>query len=379
MACASNLGTVSPCSDQPEPEMRLQLVCWARCPLYATSRGERTARVLRLFVYATFGPSVSPLLCFTTQRRGRTNMTLNGLLCRARLKQHSWKGCTCADCGGTREHEWDGCTCKRCRTSRAHDWDGCRCRRCGQQRDEGHAWNGCTCSRCSKTQDQNHDWQGCQCQRCQKTQDDGHDWQGCTCRRCRSTRAHDWNGCVCRTCSATRDEGHEWEGYACRRCQKRDLLFVRIERPQQRGITATKEIYAGPDRASALAYLKTRQVRKSYYYIEVSTPDEIVGLDVQEQYNLDRTAPVPQGIVPVRQIESLYILLESAKDWGRAHKWPVFEQYPQREQIRQIGNSINATHGFDGMRQVGYLFQVRNDDLRMLLEQFWHGIGEWLA
>ena len=81
------------------------------------------------------------------------------------------------------------CACRRrgCFVYR-HSWAGCRCSRCEGTRDKGHDWAGCKCSKCKKTRDKGHDWTGCKCSKCEKTRDEGHDWTGCKCTRCGARR-----------------------------------------------------------------------------------------------------------------------------------------------------------------------------------------------
>lgn len=85
-------------------------------------------------------------------------------------------------------HTWNGCTCGNCGKSREHDWrsDCQRCANCGNTRNEPHAWTGCKCANCAKTRDEGHDWSGdCEkCSRCGKVRQGAHTWDGCTCKAC---------------------------------------------------------------------------------------------------------------------------------------------------------------------------------------------------
>lgn len=47
---------------------------------------------------------------------------------------------------------------------------------------------------------------------------------------------------------------------------------------------STYEVYTGPDKASALAFLRTRTVTKNYYYVVVDTPEGSFGRDINGIY-----------------------------------------------------------------------------------------------
>jgi ankyrin repeat protein len=80
------------------------------------------------------------------------------------------------------------------------------------------------------------------------------------------------------------------------------------------------------------------------------------------------------------EAEELYELLVQARAWGRSQKsWPSHEQYPQRKRVREIGEHINVVGGFDAMQRAAYYVNARNSDLTVHLQQFWHGIGSWMA
>lgn len=47
---------------------------------------------------------------------------------------------------------------------------------------------------------------------------------------------------------------------------------------------STYEVYKGPDKASAMAFLKTKPVNKRLYYVVVDTPEGSFGRDIQGFY-----------------------------------------------------------------------------------------------
>jgi hypothetical protein len=62
------------------------------------------------------------------------------------------------------------------------------------------------------------------------------------------------------------------------------VKFVEKKNISMMGITGTKEIYEAPDKSVAIEFLKSKQVSKQYYYIEIETPDGLVGKDIDGVY-----------------------------------------------------------------------------------------------
>ena len=87
---------------------------------------------------------------------------------------HDWHYCHCKKCGKNRRkkhklkyHDSNNCRCELCLTNSTHSWDGCKCSLCGGTRDIGHEWKGCICTICGKnrnddstevTADKFHNW-----------------------------------------------------------------------------------------------------------------------------------------------------------------------------------------------------------------------------
>lgn len=76
----------------------------------------------------------------------------------------------------------------------------------------------------------------------------------------------------------------------------------------------------------------------------------------------------------------LYEALVQAHAWGGAQeRWPSHDEYPQRQRVRDLGERIDKAGGLDAMQRAAYYINSRNGDLTSHLDQFWHGIGSWLA
>ena len=90
-----------------------------------------------------------------------------------------------------------------------HSWDGCTCTECGKTRDTGHeiAADCGKCSRCGEVfKDDQHDWSAdCdKCAKCGKTRDNQHNWlKDCEkCSKCGKVRSnvHLLADGVCKVC-----------------------------------------------------------------------------------------------------------------------------------------------------------------------------------
>jgi hypothetical protein len=62
------------------------------------------------------------------------------------------------------------------------------------------------------------------------------------------------------------------------------VIFVRNTVQIVQGFTCTKDIYEAPNKSMALEYLKSKNVNKQYYYIEIETPEGWVGKDIDGIY-----------------------------------------------------------------------------------------------
>ena len=65
-----------------------------------------------------------------------------------------------------------------------------------------------------------------------------------------------------------------------------DIEFVEtISKPNSYGGINTYEVYKSDSKAKALAFLKTKEVTKELYYIEVDTPEGTCGRDIKGIYS----------------------------------------------------------------------------------------------
>jgi hypothetical protein len=62
------------------------------------------------------------------------------------------------------------------------------------------------------------------------------------------------------------------------------VKFIKKSNVSMMGITGTKEIYEAPNKSVAIEFLKSKQVSKQYYYIEIETPDGLFGKDIDGGY-----------------------------------------------------------------------------------------------
>jgi tetratricopeptide (TPR) repeat protein len=63
--------------------------------------------------------------------------------------------------------------------------------------------------------------------------------------------------------------------------------FINMEYRKGRRQDYAYEVYRAPSSADAIAFLKTKTVKREFYYIEVETPEGVYGCDVEGVYKLD--------------------------------------------------------------------------------------------
>lgn len=85
----------------------------------------------------------------------------------------------------------------------------------------------------------------------------------------------------------------------------------------------------------------------------------------------------------VRQLsEELLRVINEAVMWAAAEEekngdWPEYENYPQYEKIREIGNDLYKQNGFQGMLAGHDHVKNANSYAGSLIERMWDGIGGW--
>jgi len=77
-------------------------------------------------------------------------------------------------------------------------------------------------------------------------------------------------------------------------------------------------------------------------------------------------------------VKRLKDLIVEANNWGCSHKWPLFEKYPQYQEIREIGKRLYEIGGIGLMRKA-YRKVERSVAYPGMSEMWWHGVGEWLG
>jgi hypothetical protein len=65
---------------------------------------------------------------------------------------------------------------------------------------------------------------------------------------------------------------------------KAGVKFIHYTYPVVMGVTNTKEIYEAPNKSVAIEFLKSKNISKQFYYIEIQTPDGWVGKDIMGVY-----------------------------------------------------------------------------------------------
>jgi hypothetical protein len=88
-----------------------------------------------------------------------------------------------------------------------------------------------------------------------------------------------------------------------------------------------------------------------------------------------------EDVIPTRtspsDVETLFSMLNEAREWGRDNGWPMYENYPQYEQIRVIGEMFDRRGGRGAMQQAHESVAIRDPELGSMLEALWDGVGKW--
>jgi hypothetical protein len=74
----------------------------------------------------------------------------------------------------------------------------------------------------------------------------------------------------------------------------------------------------------------------------------------------------------------LETLVLKANKWGKINGWPLYEKYPEYEEIRSIGKSLNEIGGIELMR-LAYSAVHENIPYPGMSEYWWDNIGDWEA
>jgi len=83
--------------------------------------------------------------------------------------------------------------------------------------------------------------------------------------------------------------------------------------------------------------------------------------------------------VSLSDTEKLIIALSHATEWSNAFGYPQINEHPQYEEIRRIGEALNATGGLMEMQLACAVLANRRDLSMNLLGAMWNGIGKFLA
>lgn len=86
-----------------------------------------------------------------------------------------------------------------------------------------------------------------------------------------------------------------------------------------------------------------------------------------------------RNLVP-SQVHKIKSLLGEAMAWGEMNSHPLPEKYPQYEELRALGEELNASFGINGMLVAGYWLSEGQPGagLGSWLDLFWDGIGDWI-
>ena len=264
-----------------------------------------------------------------------------------------------------------------------HKWDGCTCARCGEVRNEGHIYanyspNGKECvgrCKCGRSMVFQHDYQTVPgrcydvCARC------GAEAKYMSAHPAHHTFERVPGQCKlkCTTCGATTDiewEEHDWQRQPgtclekCATCGKERYVAHAYERVPGKclekcavcGRVRELEHQWQPaddtDREKCAVCGKVRLIPGLAAYRK--DPEAFMNDCVEKLLAIFPTAPLdPEG----------------HRRFDAAH----------RDEVRAIGEQLNALGGMQAMRRVGEAFASRRPIHARKLETTWNGIGSWMG
>ncbi len=70
--------------------------------------------------------------------------------------------------------------------------------------------------------------------------------------------------------------------------------------------------------------------------------------------------------------------MDEAYSWGSQNKWPLMKDYPQWNEIQEIGKKLYNIGEEDAMRKALEIASQKNMEYSGMLNHFFKGIGHWM-